>query len=227
MTKREAISRVKILVKELNADSRLTNKYVWSSIDSKSKLIIQRENDALKLSRIQSMYKTLPCVKMEEAPYADNCCEVKTYCTVFRSVYPLPEMYTDSHGFVLRQITTIDGSQEIRMVTPQQARRIKQDKNSKYDKTIYGFLNNNYLYITNKKFPLVRVEGMFIDDVSNLKNSPCATVDTTANCKLYLDQDWNVPPKLEEGIINMVVEELSKVYKRIIEDNNLNKNNAS
>jgi hypothetical protein len=221
MTKREGISRVKIGVKELNADSKLSNKYVWSIINSKTKLLIQRDSDNLNLSRLQNLYQSLSCVQMEEAPAGDTCCDVRTYCTVFRSVDRLPELYTDSYGVIISGVTTIDGSIEVKMTTPQQVLRTKKDTNSKYDKTIYGFYKDGYVYITNESYPLISIEGMFVDDVRLSLTNSCRN---TLECLSYMDTDWIVPSKMEEPIIAMCIQELAGVYKKIPEDNNINKN---
>jgi hypothetical protein len=222
MKKREAISRVKGAIKEINADSRLTNKRVWSMIDTKTVYLINQESDKLKIDRIQKLYQTLPCIRMEEAPAGDSCCDVKTYCTVFRSVEPIPEIYSDSYGAIIDSVTTIDGSIQIKMTTPKDVQRAKKDSNSRFDKTVYGFYKENYLYIANEKYPLVSMEAMFKDDLSLRKAHKCG--EEVENCIKYLDTDWVVPQKLEDTILNTVVLELANVYKRIPEDQNINKN---
>ena len=222
MTKREAISRVKKALKEIGADSRLTNKQVWGSIDSKSSLIISREADSLRLSRIQKLYQSIPCVKMEEVTQGDSCGEVTLYCSIIKSVEQLPEMYADTYGVIIDSINTIDRSIQIKLTTAKELLRIKKDTNSRFDKTIYAFFQDNYLYLSNAKYPLIEVRAMFKDDVRLRKTNKCG--GQIINCLKFLDTDWVIPQKIEDDVLRLVIQDLASVYKKIPEDVNINKN---
>lgn len=217
----EAISRVKNGIKEANADSRLTNKQIFSSLMTKSQLIIQRESDKLNLIRIETIFQSLSCIEMQEVSVIDDCCGVDSVCTVMRSKYPLPEMFNDDYGSIIKRLTTIDESIEMMLTTPTSILRAKKDTNSKYDKTVYAFFRNNYLFITNKKYPVVKLEAYFKEDLAFNKIFKCGT--STNNCLRFLDTKWWVPQKLEDPIINMVIEELMNGYKKLLEDTNITK----
>lgn len=216
----EAISRVKNAIKEVNADSRLSTKQIVSSLITKSQLIIQRESDKLKLIKIQDIFQSLNCIEMQEVSAIDDCCGVDSVCTLMRSKHKLPEMYNDDYGVIIKRLTTIDESIEIRLSTPQNILRVKKDKNSKYDKTVYAFFRNGYIFITNKKYPVIRIEAFFKEDLSFNKVFKCTAPN---NCTRFLDTQWIVPQKLQEPIISLVIQELATVYKKFPEDNNITK----
>jgi hypothetical protein len=218
----EAISRVKNVLKEVNADSRLSNKQIVSSILTKSQLVIQRESDKLKLIKIQDIFQSLNCIEMQEVSTIDDCCGVDSVCTVMRSKYKIPEMYNDDYGIIIKRITTIDESQEINLSTPSNILRAKKDTNSKYDKTIYAFFRNNYLFITNRKYPVIKLEAFFKEDLAFNKIYKCGT--SVNKCLRFLDTKWVVPEKLQEGIIGLVIQELASLYKKLPEDINITKN---
>lgn len=218
MTNREAISSVKKSIKEVNADSVLTNKFVISKLNATARVLIQQESDKLKLSKIQSLYQLLKCVEMEEAPTIDPCCGVKSLCTIWRTKDKLPALYTDSNGVIIKAIRTIDSSKEIKFTTPSRLIRIKKDKNSKYDKTIYAFFSDGRVYLSNAEFRKIEIEGLYQDDISHLN-----VCEGKNDCIRLIDREWKVPQKLEDVIIKSVIKELLESYKRINGDPTINK----
>lgn len=215
MTIRESISQVKEPLKEVNADSRLTNKFIYNKLLTKAFLFIQRESDALRLAYIKEMYQTLKCLKIEEAPAIDPCCGIKSKAVVYRSVNKLPEMYVDSRGDIIDSVESLDGFTSIKLTTPASVRRYMEDTNSKFDKTVYGFIFNEYLYLL-KKHP-VKITAAFVSEVSDY----CACEDKP--CVRFLDFKWRVPKKILDQAILAVTEDLIKSYKQIKLDGDINK----
>ena len=217
----EVTSRVKNTIKEANADSRLSTKQIVSSILTKSQVVIQRESDKLKLIKIQDIFQSLNCIDMQEVSTIDDCCGVDSVTSLMRSKHKLPEMYNDDYGVIIKRITTIDESIEIKLSTPQNILRVKKDKNSKYDNTVYAFFRNGYLFITNKKYPVVKVEAFFKEDLAFNKIFKCG--EDASTCLRFLSTRWMVPQKLQESILAMVVQELAGIYKKLPEDINITK----
>lgn len=208
MTIREAISKVKKSFKEINADSHLSNKFVYSSLVAKSNLIMQRESDALRLSNIQDVYQTLKCVKVEEIPSVDPRCNMKSKAKFYRTVKCLPDTYFDSDGPLIRSIRSIDGFTEIQLTTLDSIERWKKDSNSKYDKSVYAFYSEKHLYLT-RKVP-VKIEAAFTNDISHID---CNCDDIP--CYVFLDTKWYVPKKLEDTILSLVLQDLANSYERV------------
>lgn len=217
ITVRESLSQVKGMVKEVNADSRLSNKFVYNKLITKAMLLIQRESDTLKLAWLTEMYQTITCLKIEEAPAIDPCCGIKSKAVVYRSVNPLPEIYSDTRGLIINNVSSLDGYKQIELTTPASIRRIAEDTNSKYDKTIYGWIFDGYLYLL-KKYP-VKITAAFITDVSDYNDCSCEE----APCKRFLDSVWKIPKKLMDVTIQLVVVDILKEYKALREDGKINK----
>ncbi len=217
---REAISLIRIGLKELHVDSNMPNMYYWNKLQAKSSLFMQRESDGLELSRVQRLHQILSCIKMEQAPLIDDCCGVKSCYTVMRSSYEIPPIYSDSHGVIIKRLTTLDESKEIKLVTPQQLLRMKKDTNSKYDKQIYAFYRNNRIYLVNKKYPVLKMEAMFKYDLDTIPKYDCG--EQIRSCVKLIDTEWIIPSKLEDIIINTIIQEILQGYKQIPADPNIN-----
>ena len=216
---REAISLVKKNLKEANSDSRLTNKYIWGKLKSVGIVLVQQDSDKLKLAKLQDLYQPLKCVEMEEAPKIDPCCGIKSFCKIWRTKEKIPDLYSDSMGVIIKAIRTIDSSKEISIITPSRLLRIKKDKNSKYDKSIYGFYSDGHIYLANAEYRMIEIEGLFTEDISHL--NVCDSKEK--ECTRLIDRPWKVPAKLEGVIIQAVVKDILESYKRITEDPTINK----
>ena len=172
MTKAEAISRVRVGIKELNADSRLTKKYIFSSLQSKIRILISQNSDGLKLIRDNTIFQTLKCVKLSPVPTIDECCGIKTKCQIWRTDDRLPKMYTDEDGVIVKNIVSIDGTTDFDLTTPTAIRRMLLNVNSKYDTNKYCFYSDGYLYVVKEKVPLTSVQLVKIGANEGVTNPP-------------------------------------------------------
>ena len=226
MTKAEAISRVKVGLKEMNADSRLPKKFIFSSLQSKLKILISQESNNLKLTKDNTIHQILKCVKLEPVPTIDECCGLKTKCEIYRTVDKLPKMFTDEDGVIMKNILSVDGTTEFKLITPTSLKRILGDtSNHKFDKNKYCFYSDGYLYVAKERISLLRIEAYFDDSIFKYNQKCDACKDCKKECTKYLDGEWKVPKKLEEVIITQCITELFNGYKRVQEDDTVNKNN--
>lgn len=167
ITKGQLISDARILARELNADSRLSNKALWSILSKHMDWLIHRESNKLKMADFDYLYQTIKCVEVIEAPAIDPCCGVKSKCMVFRTKDRLPELYEDSAGVRIKMVYSIDNSADFTQIKVKDYMRKLEDPNSKYDKARYFYFNDGYLYFP-KQFPRkVMTKGHFKFDVSN------------------------------------------------------------
>jgi hypothetical protein len=97
ITNREVISQVKSIFKQINADSRATNKEIYSIVKKHSLWLVRRESERLKLLRMDGFFQEKKCIEVIEAPVEDTCCELrgKLKCTIYRTRNRLPDMYED------------------------------------------------------------------------------------------------------------------------------------
>jgi hypothetical protein len=226
MTKAEFISRVKVALKELNADSRLPKKFIFSIGQSKLRILINQESNKLKLTRDNTIHQTLKCLKVKPVPTIDECCGLKSKCEIYRTVDKLPKMFTDEEGVIIKNVLSVDGTTEFVLSTPNSLKRMLGDSsNNKFDKTKYCFYNDGYIYIAKERIKLIKIEAYFEDDVFKYNKECDVCKDCDKECYSYLDSEWKVPKKLEEIVITQTVTELANIYKRLQEDDTVNKNN--
>ena len=214
MTNREAIYRVKRLFREVNADSRFSNKLAYTLLRSTSKLLIYRESERLKLSKKSNIYKILKCVNVIEAPAIDTCCGISSMCKVWRTEEKLPEIYEDSYGPIIREVTTIDNGQSIsitnattfrsKLKNPWLSPKKKQDK--------FTYYSDGYLYFPLGGFRKINIEAFFEEEPKSL----CEDGDNE-DCTRFLDKSFTIPDYLEKSLFDMVEQEISATYRPVPE----------
>lgn len=190
---REAISQVKNLFKQVNADSRLTNKEVFSLLKKHAAWIIKRESERLRLIRMDGLFQPYNCIKVIKAPIGDGCCGLrsKLNCEIYRTEEKIPEMYEDLFGPIIRRITSIDGFTDIKLST---VKGIKRFKNNRYankyltSETIQAYYNDGYIYFPEKHLRVISIEALFTEELdrTNLDCSPCAECEE--ECVKFLDK---------------------------------------
>jgi hypothetical protein len=220
MTVRAMISQVREIIKERYGDTRLSNKFTYSNLLKMAKILLKRESDNFKLLKYQTLYQSLKCVEVIEAPSIDPCCGLKSYCSIWRTKDKLPELFEDSMGVLIMSVTSVDGSTEYDFKTVESIRRkMSNPWVKKYEDPTYCFFKDDYLYFT-KRTLLVEIKGMFTRSIE--KYNKCGG---DIPCIKFLDEKFYIPGYLEEPLIKMTLEELTKIYKALPEDQSVNKNN--
>lgn len=214
MTIREAISRVKKIFREVNADSRFTNKLAYSLLKSAAKQLIKRENDKLKIYPQNTLFQFYKCIDVIEAPLIDPCCGLRTKCKVWRTKEKMPKIYDDIDGPIIKNTYSIDGSKELEFTTPERYMQIKnnpwvKDHKEKY----YYYYSEGYLYFPSRAFHKVMLFAYFEDDLSGI----CQTSETDNNCKKYMDSLFRIPGYLEKPIFDLVEQEVANLYAKLRE----------
>lgn len=217
MTNREAISQLKKLFREINADSKLTNKFSYSVLMKHAKWLIYRDSERLRLIRKHKIYQKAKCIEVIEAPSIDPCCGV-TGCTIYRTKNKLPEMYEDSAGVIIHNITSIDGWTDIILTT---AASVKRKLNNAWISkgvkgTIYAFYSDGYLYFPKQNLRKIDIEALYTKKIDENKEcEPCK--DCTDNCKRFLDNDFIIPDYLEAQMMDAAIKDLASTFERVPE----------
>ena len=220
LKKRELISQVKNQLRMVNADYKISNKFIWLIIDKHVRWLIKREGEKMRLVKNQFLFQTLKCVEVEEAPAIDDCCGIRSRCTVHRTKYKLPKLYEDGYGVVIKSVYTLDGSQEFQPISIQQYIRKLENPNSKYDKALYYYYNNGWLYFPKSKIKMVMVKGYFEEDIAKYNHCDNNDIDP---CKTKLDEQLNLPDYLLGELLEHVVKDLI-VTRQVQPDEAINKN---
>lgn len=228
MTNREAIHRVKRLFREINADSRLTDRTVHSLIVNHGKWLIARESNKMALLNKNNIYQTLKCVDLIEVPLIDSCCGIKSDCTMYRTKNRMPEMYEDSNGPIVRSVTTIDGQTSLLLIKgPEWERKRNNPWVNQSHLNKFFIIEDDYFYFPNGTWKKVNISGLFKEDISYLPScdDPGTCDDETKACVRFLDRKFIMPEYLEAQLYDAVVKDLSNTYKRMPEKSNeINKN---
>ncbi len=220
ITKGQLISDARTIAKEVNADSRLSNKAIWSIISKHMDWLVHRESNKLKMANFDYLYQVIKCVEVIEAPAIDPCCGVKSKCTVFRTKDRMPELFEDSAGVRIKMIYSIDNSADFTQIKVKDYMRKLEDPNMKYDKARYFYFNDGYLYFP-KNFPRkVMVKGHFKFDVTN----DCAC-STDKKCIKRVDESSMMPDYLRGELMEFVKKDLFQ-YKQIRTDEQIDKNQS-
>lgn len=207
-----AISRVRNDFRLVHADARVTNKYIYALLDDRAAKAIKEESDKKRLTKIDAIWQTLDCQELIDVPTTDDCCKFQSNCTIKRTKDKIPFLYEDSSGVLIRSVTSIDYSQELQPIKLSEWLR-KKEINNKFDKTLYFFYRNGYLYFPNLNWKLITVSGLFKDNVD--KYNKCDGEDTDPVCTSKLDDKWPVPEYIQSGVIDYVIRELASTIAQI------------
>lgn len=213
---------MKIPNKAVNADSRLTNKYIFSLLRKHRDLLIKQVDNKFQLMKLGYLFQTWRCADLEPISTIDECCDFSSDCTIYRTKKKLPYTLVASWGPIFRKVSSIDGYTELSSITSAEWNRKSEDTNTKYNKSLYYWWSGGYLYFPNVKWKSVKIEGLFEFDIDK-ENSCCEKYDP---CKSFLDNKFRIPKELLAVCIDNVNKEMLGYYDRIQPDeNNIDKNN--
>lgn len=211
LTIRETLSQVKVPSKAINSDSRLTNKYIYTLLKKYRDQLVKTVDSKFQLMKLDYLFQTWSCVDLEEVPSIDPCCNVGTECTIFRTKQKLPPCVTASWGPIIKRVTPIDGFTDLMQITSTQWNRKLDDTNSKYDKELYYFFQNDRIYFPNITWKKIRIEAYFEEDIN--KHNKCEAEELNP-CKSYLDNKFRIPKELLGPCVQMVQQEIYNFYER-------------
>lgn len=201
---RAAISNVRTDLKKYDADTHLTNKQIYTILNKHAIWLVKRDSDAFRILRMNFLYQDYKCAEVIDVPTIDECCGITTKCTVKRTKNPIPKLYEDSLGALIKSVTSIDGSTELTLSTEEDYPKRKNNPWSKGKGSKYFFYKNGYLYGDLPK--KINVKGLFPEFIGNLN---CEDCPKPVECKRFMDQEWYVPGYLEAQIIDFTVKELA------------------
>lgn len=194
----ESISRVRNVVKGLKEDAFITDRLIYSLIIKYAKLLIKRSERAAQMTGFNSFFRTLPCVDLVEIDTVAECCGVSSGIKIKRTVEKVPKLLEGNSGPLLRLVASIDGSTLATRTTLATYASISKQSSFKYNKAIYYWLNNDYIYIP-VDWDSIMVEGMFEDDISDY------LCDNGNKCTLRQDQELQIPDYLLAEVEDLVI----------------------
>lgn len=203
----EAISRVRNTLKAVKEDPFLTDRTIYYSILKYAKTLIKREDNMNKLMRISSLFDFLPFVELIDVDKIEaGCTGVYSGCYFKRTKDKLPDILTGSFGPVIRTVSSIDGTIVLYRTEPGVFVRMSKSTSFKYNKNIYFWFLNGYLYIANVDWDAIKIEAMFEGDTSTYK---CPDSNDTNQCLPRQKQSFAIPEYLFSEIEQFVIKELT------------------
>lgn len=222
MTKRSAIETFRQELRERNADSKLSNQFLYTELLKQAKWLIKRETSAGHIYTNNSFFQTLSCVEVIETSPIDKCCPVKTKCKIYRTKNKLPEAWIDNDGAILRSISSVDGSTDFFYTTSSTWIAKKSDPYQKMGKIKYAFFEDNYLWFPEHNPHRVTISGYFVDNVHIIDD--CEDCKDKKDCIRFLDTEFLIPSYLEAEMYSKALQQILASTMKIQEDEDINKN---
>jgi hypothetical protein len=216
----DTISRVRRLLKGVKEDSLLTDRMIYSVVLKYAKLYIRRQDNENKIMRFQTLFEVLPCVELKEVDKVEACCGgIKSKCIIMRTKDKLPTPMEGAYGPLFRDVTSIDGSQILYKTYPGTYVSIANSTNFKYNKTLYYWYLDGYMYFPNIAWESIRIEAIWDDNVHYLKCN-----ESQDECEIIQVQPTHVPDYLFAEIEQMVLKDFSFMLQVPSENKDDNQN---
>lgn len=221
MKNKEIVSEIVNDLRALNIDDRISSRYVLSKLKGFLALYIKRENDQRRLYDYDTVWLTVPCVKMVPSNSVECCGVSIPKCKNWvRSEKPIPELYLTAQGPAIQQLQSIRGDITFIKSTYKDwdkamSRRWKNLENK------YYWIENGHLIIPDSEIEYVTLVAYFKDKkagklLSNCPDDKCDSEDII--CSLPMDEEFDCPDYLLAQVKQDTITNLFNFYKRNIVD---------
>lgn len=217
MSLRQHVSDLRSMIKQVSADSVLTDRMLASELKSSAAVLIRRDLLQRKLWNTPTIFSVIRCLQLCEVPLAE-CCSYSSPCTIRRSqcrITGIADLGT--FGLAIQGIFSIDGKKKFKEASPARYENIL--RLNLPDKKSYYWILDGYIYITDPDLEAINLIAYFEDGV-HLEGINCTCGDSTgtAPCINPLDEDFKCPQYLVDTAKSMVYEKLGRLYKSSIVD---------
>lgn len=216
MTIRQVVSLLRDSLKEQGADTKYTNRFLWSTfLLGRNTLLKQEADNKKKLYNTAGIWDTI-CLQMEKVSgLICNCQAIPYDCWVYRSAFKIPNALESSLGLVYRYIATPDLSVDVTLVSPSQYTIKSKIKGNKLK---YAFIHDGYLYTPGLSYSSLVLSAVFSENVEKYKCSSTNTSETTGVCGTFLDKSTGLPDYLEDAAIKMALQILAPTKQFIADE---------
>lgn len=198
----EAISRVRGIFKAVKENAFLTDRFIYSLILKYAKAIVARQSNERKIFSNNSLFEPLPFVEMIEVdPIEADCAGIESGCVIMRSEKKLPKLFHSRRGPLISKVFSIDNSAELFSTTPASYINMQKSTSAKYNKTLYYWFRNGYIY-TPHKIEALMVEGLWEESLDNFCNL------NDQDCTIMQEKTFNIPDDLFAEIEQMAENEM-------------------
>lgn len=217
MKKLEAVSLVQNTLRLNNKDSVIPRRYILSILNSISRTYIAQRLQERTIQNDNNLYSEIRCVEFEQIE-AIKCpiIEFRRCDVLMKSKKPLPELVFSRLGASIKEVTSIDGNYEFKIVTEEQYRRNKKRKYDFGEVSVY-LGTDNHLYIPDEEILTADVTVLTLNTEDISECSSCSD----GQCEDAWDSEFIAPDKLETLIIDKAIQTIG-VAKQITPDVNSN-----
>ena len=200
----EAISRVRNTLKAVKEDPFLTDRTIYYSLMKYGSSLIKREDNKGKLYSMPGLFTTLSFVELIEVDKIEaECTGIFSGCIIKRTKDKLPDITVASGGPLIRSVTSIDGSVDLQETLPTLYKTITKSSTFKYNKTMYYWYINGYLYLPQVQWDAIKIDAIFEGDTS------AYNCDTENECITRQEEQLAIPEYLFSEIEQFVIKELT------------------
>jgi hypothetical protein len=196
----EVLSRVRNQIKAVKQDAFITDRFLYSMVMKHAKMLVRRQDIQNKIMKFNSVFQTLNYVELIDIDAAESTCHcIESGCRFKRTKVRIPETMEGHFGPIFRSVSTLDLSEEITPIYPIIFSKIANQKTFRYNKKKYYWYIDGHLYFPNLDYDAVRIEGVFVGDVSSYN------CDLTDDCTYIQDRAFMIPEylyaEIEQGVI--------------------------
>jgi hypothetical protein len=197
----EAISRVRNTLKAAKEDPFLTDRTIYFLLTKYGQTLLKREDNQFRLMKISSIFQVLPYLELIDVDKVEaGCIGIYSGCYFKRSKEKLPTILNGTFGPIIRTVSSIDGTIELFRTDPGTWVSMTKSTTFKYNRSIYFWYLDGYLYIPNVDWDAIRMEAIFEGQVDTC---------TTDDCLIKQDQPLPFPEYLFSEIEQFTVKELT------------------
>lgn len=204
LTYGDITSRIRRRLKAENQDSYLTDRDIHSLYKPWLNQVIKELDSRNKLMAFNSLFQTLDIVPLIEVDRIEaGCSGLKTGFSYMRTKDPIGELFMEAYwGGMIRSVTSIDSSEQFQPISPSGYINIASLKSYKFNKTLYYWYLNDYLYFPNINWKAVRIEAITEEDISKYK------CNSDEQCLPKQEQSFNVPDYILARVESLLFQSL-------------------
>lgn len=218
-TRRNIVSDIRSLNKLLSSDVLLTDRAIDREAFSTALVFIKQQTNRRLLFQTDTIFTTLPCLKMIPVPIGE-CCDYASPYIISRSKHRLPKIAEGIFGMLVKNAVSIDNLMSYKEMTP---RRFANALQLGLHTNINAFwVMNGYLYCSNGNLEAINFTAVFEEDVPNHLLCPdceCEPNKECDECVNPLDLPFKCPGYLEKPVKDAVAEKLLKTFFNLPVDN--------
>jgi hypothetical protein len=214
----ESISRIRNGIKAVREDAFITDRFIYSLIMKYGKTLMERDNRVKNLFNTDSLFKEIPFLELTDVPIVDECYNaIGGDCLIKRSVEKLPNISTIKGGQLIRYVSSLDHSVELKKTTPEKYGRMRRLSSFKYNKTKYYWINGGYLFVPDCDYEAVCISASFDGDISSFL---CSSIENDSICAKKQDDELIIPEYLLSEVEQNVRSELIPMIQIPVDTSN-------